>query len=173
VITEVPAVTPDTIPEPEPTVATEVELLLQVPPDTASLNVVVDPVQTVSVPVIAAGNGVTVTMVVTALVPIAYEIVVVPADTAVTVPLATVATLVALLLHTPPEVTLLSVVVPPEHNVVVPVIKPIPVNPPFELIRLVPLAPVPPDMFILTSNPVVLSAPVGRLILKEAQVPGL
>jgi hypothetical protein len=47
----VPAATPVTTPV-EPTVATEVLLLLHVPPVTVSLKVVVDEVQTVAVPVI-------------------------------------------------------------------------------------------------------------------------
>ena len=52
-------------------VATPVETELQVPPVATSLNVVVDPAQTVVVPVIvpAIGNGLTVTVVVATAVP--------------------------------------------------------------------------------------------------------
>jgi len=48
----------------------------------------------------------------------------VPADTPVTIPVVdpTVATPILPLLHTPPPDTLLSVVVLPEHSVIVPVI---------------------------------------------------
>ena len=49
-----PALTPDTMPV-EPTVAIAVLLLLQVPPDVASANVVVELTHTFSVPVIDAG----------------------------------------------------------------------------------------------------------------------
>jgi hypothetical protein len=56
----VPAKTPDTTPVPETTVATLVVLLLHVPPP-ASLSEVVEPTQTEGVPLIADGNGLTVT----------------------------------------------------------------------------------------------------------------
>jgi len=55
----VPADTPVTIPE-VPVVAMPAALLLQVPPLVASLNVVVEPEQIVTVPVMAAGKGLTV-----------------------------------------------------------------------------------------------------------------
>ena len=61
VILTVPAVMPDTTPEEEPTVATVVLLLVQLPPAEPSVNVVVWPIQTLAVPPIAAGNGFTVT----------------------------------------------------------------------------------------------------------------
>ena len=66
----VPADTPVTVPV-LPTVATVVVVLLQAPPVVASLNPVVDPAQTVAVPVIvpADGNGLTVTTLVAAAVP--------------------------------------------------------------------------------------------------------
>jgi len=55
VITVVPALTPNTIPDDEPTVATAGVPLLHVPPAIDSLSEVVAPSQTVGVPVIAAG----------------------------------------------------------------------------------------------------------------------
>lgn len=64
-ITGLPDATPVTIPEPVPTVAKPVLLLVHVPPLVASLNVVVRPAQTFTVPVIDAGNGFTVTVEVT------------------------------------------------------------------------------------------------------------
>ena len=60
---EVPDVTPETIPELVPIVATLVLLLIHVPPPVLE-RVVVEPAQTVAVPVIADGNGFTVTTVV-------------------------------------------------------------------------------------------------------------
>ena len=62
----VPAATPVTIPVTEPTVALAVLLLVHVPPVVTSVNVVVVPVHTFSVPVIGLTDvGVTVTTVVT------------------------------------------------------------------------------------------------------------
>jgi hypothetical protein len=61
VITAVPALTPVTTPVDEPTVATPVLPLVQVPPDGDELSVVVDPVQTEAVPEIAPGAVATVT----------------------------------------------------------------------------------------------------------------
>jgi hypothetical protein len=55
----VPAVTPVTTPDPDPMVAIPLLLLLQVLPEQASVNVVVKPGQTLSVPPIAGTNGVT------------------------------------------------------------------------------------------------------------------
>ena len=56
----VATVPPVTIPVVEPTVATPVALLLHVPPP-ASDKVVVNPEQTLRLPSIAVGNGLTVT----------------------------------------------------------------------------------------------------------------
>jgi hypothetical protein len=73
VIVAVPALTPVTKPEPLFTVATDVLLLLHVPPGVpvASDNCVVLPLQTVVVPVIVPATGVefTVTTAVAVLVP--------------------------------------------------------------------------------------------------------
>ena len=60
VIIEVPAPTPVATPVVEPIVATVVVPLLHVPPTVEVLNVVVAPWQILVVPVIAAGNGITV-----------------------------------------------------------------------------------------------------------------
>ncbi len=56
-----PVTIPVTIPV-DPTVATEVTLLLHVPPDVASVRLVVDPWHTLGVPRITAGSGFTVTV---------------------------------------------------------------------------------------------------------------
>jgi hypothetical protein len=58
----VPEATPPTIPVPDPTVATDVLLLIQVPPDETSLNDIFDPTHTAVGPVMADGIGFTVTM---------------------------------------------------------------------------------------------------------------
>ena len=57
---EVPADTPVNIPDDGPIVATPVVPDTHVPPLVASLKVVVDPAQTVPVPVMAAGSASTV-----------------------------------------------------------------------------------------------------------------
>jgi hypothetical protein len=62
-IAAVPAVTPVTTPDDEPTVATPVAVLVQVPPLTVLVRVVVADVQTVAVPPMAAGDGVVVIVV--------------------------------------------------------------------------------------------------------------
>ena len=64
-MTEVPAVTPVTTP-PAVMVATAGVALLHVPPAVALLSVVVEPTHTLVTPVITAGSGLTVTVVVTA-----------------------------------------------------------------------------------------------------------
>jgi len=63
-----PAATPVAIPVEEPIVANELLLLVHVPPGVVELNIVVRPVQTVSVPVIFAGFALTVTVFVAATV---------------------------------------------------------------------------------------------------------
>jgi len=64
-MTELPADTPVTTP-PAEIVATAGDALLHVPPAVALLRVLVAPTQTLVMPVIAAGSGLTVTVVVTA-----------------------------------------------------------------------------------------------------------
>ena len=64
-----PEVTPVTVPEVAPIVATPVLLLVHVPPEVASVNVVGNPTQTFVVPPIAAGFGLTVKLV-TAIQPV-------------------------------------------------------------------------------------------------------
>ena len=59
-IIDVPALTPVTIPEAEPTDALAL-LLVHVPPVIRSLSIIVDPGQTFKVPVIAGGTASTVT----------------------------------------------------------------------------------------------------------------
>jgi hypothetical protein len=59
---EVPAEMPETVPEDEPIAATDGLLLVHVPPASALLSVVANPTQALSVPVIAAGRGLTVTV---------------------------------------------------------------------------------------------------------------
>lgn len=65
-----PTLIPETMPVEDPTTAIAVELLLHVPPGVLLLSVVVLPLHTSVVPVIAAGNGFTVTVAVVKPVPI-------------------------------------------------------------------------------------------------------
>ena len=82
---------------------------------------VVNPEQTVFVPVIATGNGFTVTIAVAAQIPKVYEIVAVPVALPVTIPVAVIEAVVgSVLLHKPPPVASLSDVVSPRHTVSVP-----------------------------------------------------
>src|SRR5438445_22670 len=99
----------------DPIVATAMLPLLQVPPVEASDNVVIAPVHTVSVPDIAAGNGLTVMVVVIwQLVPKEYVIVGEPDEIAVTKPAPDiVASAVLLLLQVPPLGAELNVAVAP------------------------------------------------------------
>jgi hypothetical protein len=116
-MTEVPAATPHAVPVELPMVATAVLLLLHVPPAVASLRVVQVPAHMVVVPMIAAGNGLTVATIVAVQPPLmVYEITAVPAETPQSVPvLPTVATETLLLLQVPPDVASLSVVQRPVH----------------------------------------------------------
>ena len=117
---------PVTMPVVDPTLAIPVALLLQVPPPAASVKVVVNPEQTASVPSIAVGNGFTVaTAVMMQSVGNVYVIVavlVVITTPPVTRPVAEpiLAIPEALLLHVPPVVASLNVVVSPEQTLRVP-----------------------------------------------------
>jgi hypothetical protein len=115
-IVVVPAPIPPTMPE-VPTVPTAVLLLLHTPPEEASLNVIVAPAQRENVPIITAGIGYTVTIIDTVPHPSVsvYAIVVVPAPMPVTTPDVepTVPTLPLLLLHVPPVIASVNVVVAP------------------------------------------------------------
>lgn len=125
-----PTDTPDTTPS-VPTVATAVLPLLQTPPETPSLSVVVEETQTVCVPEMEPGStdALTVTIAVAAAVPqllvTTYDMVVVPSDTPATSPdVLIVAIPVALLLQVPPEMPSLSKLVEVGHTISVPVIAP-------------------------------------------------
>jgi hypothetical protein len=63
VIVAVPGVPPVTVPDAEPMFAVVVLLLVHAPPAVASASVVVSPVHICGTPLIADGNGLTVTMV--------------------------------------------------------------------------------------------------------------
>jgi hypothetical protein len=100
------------------TVAMDVFPLLHVPPDVGELSVIDAPTHIVPAPPIASGNGLTVIMAVMPQpAPGEYEIVAVAGEMPVWVPVSTpvvtsiVATEVLLLLHVPPGVTLLNVIV--------------------------------------------------------------
>jgi len=121
-----PAPTEVTTPLKEPIIATEVLLLVHVPPDTEDVSVALVPRHNVVLPLMLPPVELTVT---TARVEhpqlaTVYVIVAVPPDTPLTTPdeEPTVATDVLLLLHVPPPLALLSAVVAPGHTVSVPVI---------------------------------------------------
>jgi hypothetical protein len=65
----VPALTPDTTPVEDPIVATDVLLLVQVPPPVALLNAVVPPTHTVVVPVIGVIGFTVIVLVAVAVIP--------------------------------------------------------------------------------------------------------
>jgi hypothetical protein len=117
--------TPETKPVAELTVAIEVEPQLHVPPVVAQLISVVKPTQTLAVPVIASGLGLTVTiLVVEHPVGNIYETTAVPLATPVTTPVAepTTAILVLLQLQVPPVVAQARLVLNPVQTFNVPVI---------------------------------------------------
>ena len=96
-------------------------LAVQVPPP-ASVSAVVSPIHTESAPVIGDGNGLTVTMVM-AIQPVeaVYVTEPVPADTPVTTPEVADTDICALvLLHVPPPVAELNVVLRPTHTESIP-----------------------------------------------------
>ena len=114
----VPAPIAVTIAEEDPIVATALLSELHVPLP-ASVSADVKPTQTVVLPVIVEGVGLTVTMLVAVQpVVVVYVIPVVPDDTPVTRPdVPIVATEVAPLLHVPSEVTSLKLSVFPTQTV--------------------------------------------------------
>ena len=118
VIVANPVPIPVTIPV-LPTVATEVLLLVHVPPEVASDNKSVVPMQIVAPPegLIAAGLPLTVKVAVTKQVALAYVITAVPTETPVAIPVdePMVATDVLPLLQVPPLVASVKVVVAPTH----------------------------------------------------------
>jgi hypothetical protein len=119
----VPEETPVTIPVEEPTVATAVLLLIQVPPNVVSLNVAVDPEQIPETPAIAPGEGLIVTVALTEQPPDEVKVTVaVPWATPLTIPDAEpiVAILVPDILHVPPGSD--KALVEPAHKDKIPVI---------------------------------------------------
>lgn len=105
------------------TLATDGLLLLQVPPEVASLNELVPPAHTLSVPVIAAGAELIVSVwEVRQPVPNVYTITVVPGVTPVAIPVeaSIVATPVFVLVHVPPLVASVNVEVNATQSVLTP-----------------------------------------------------
>jgi hypothetical protein len=123
VITAVPADTPRTTPVPATTVATDVLPLLQVPPLVILVRVVVEPEHIDADPRIADGDAFTVTVILALPPGSVYEIIAVPAVKPETIPVPdpTVATVLLLLLHTPPVVASASVADDPAQTKEVPV----------------------------------------------------
>jgi len=123
-IVAVPPATPVTVVEPpvEPTVATSVLLLLQVPPLLVVFSVVVWPWHTDAVPPIAAGRGFIVAVDI-ARQPVGkvYVILSVPKDTPVNIPdVEPTVAFVFCAVHEPPVISLLSVMLEPTHIRVMP-----------------------------------------------------
>ena len=114
----VPADAPVTTPVPPTTVATVVPPLVQVPPVVPSVNVIVEPTQNDEDAGILDGAALTVIIVVTVQpVPNEYVISDVPDNTPVTTPVpAIVATVVVPLVHVPPVVPSVKVIVEPAQN---------------------------------------------------------
>ena len=104
---------------PPETVAMPVALLLHIPPDVASVNVIELPVHTCGFAgKIAPGAVFTVATVVAEHPAIVYNIVAVPTELPVTTPPAVIeATPVVLLLHAPPLDASVKVAVPPRQTV--------------------------------------------------------
>jgi hypothetical protein len=100
------------------TEAIDMSLLLHVPPVVTSLRTITEPWQANAVPVIAAGLGLTVTTdIVIQLLGALYVIVEVPAETPVTTPVEDVILVaVPVLLHVPPAVASVSVIVLPTQT---------------------------------------------------------
>jgi hypothetical protein len=105
------------------TVATDVKLLLQVPPVILLCRSVVVPTQMLNIPVIPAGAGLIVTVLVAKHpADVAYVTVAVPAVIPVTFPKASTDTSPSRLLHTPPDIASERVVMPPSQTVSAPAI---------------------------------------------------
>jgi hypothetical protein len=118
-----PALTPVTIPVAAPTVANVGLLLVQVEAPDPLVSVLVLPSQTLAVPPIAAGSGLTTTgMLAKQPEAIVYIILGVPAPTPVTIPVPAPTEAIAPLLvdHVPPAIEFDNVVVDPTHTVAVP-----------------------------------------------------
>lgn len=110
-----PAVIPLTAPVVAPTVATDVLLLVHVPPGVVLVNVVVAPMQTVDEPgVIADGKAATITVLVTVHPATVYDMTAVPTATPETTPEPLTDAIETLpLLHEPPAVPLENVMLLP------------------------------------------------------------
>lgn len=124
-IVAVPALTPATTPEEEPTAATDVLLLVQYVP-LVELSTVFTPTHVEVVPAIADGVTSTLTTaVLTHPVPRLYEIVAVPGVNPVTTPDVPIEATVAFdELHVPPEGETLNVIPDPTHMPLAPVMAP-------------------------------------------------
>ena len=113
----VPAVLPVNIPPPAFITLPVPAVVVQAPPAGVEFNVVERPTQTFSVPVIAVGFALTVTVAeLIQPVPSVYVIFVVPADTPVTTPKASTVPVPVLLVQVPPAGVEFSVVVNPTQT---------------------------------------------------------
>jgi hypothetical protein len=130
-MSEVPTELPVTTPLAEPTLATAGILLIHVPDDGDALNVLAEPVQIVSKPLIAPGDELTLTVVATKQPPaIVYVMPAAPLPTPSTTPDVEPTWAIAelLLVQVPPAGVEFNVVVRPIQTDVVPVIAEAPVD---------------------------------------------
>jgi len=168
VIADVPGMTPVIIPNTGSAVATAVLLLLHAPSLGVLPSVVVSPAHTWPTPVIGSGAGFTVTAVTDAQ-PVTgvYNIVAIPAVPPVTTPAPLiVATEVGVLLHTPPVVASLSVIVVPLHNDVAPMM---PAAPAFTVTVAVTVQPLPSE-YVITEVPGALPVTVPVVLMVAVTV---
>ena len=101
---------------PPATVAMLLLLVAHVPPGMASLSVIDDPLQTEDEPLMPDGAGFTVTITMAGIPATVYEITTVPAEFPVTMPdILTLAITPLLVLHAPPAVASVNVVVDAIH----------------------------------------------------------
>lgn len=128
VMTAVPIEAAVTTPVADATMATEVLLLLHVPPEIASVNPVVEPRQKLVTPVIGGGVLLTVTSRVATPQAVVYEMIAVPGEAPRIIPVVapTDATVLLLLIHVPPATASERNIVVPRQMPVVPVIGDIP-----------------------------------------------
>ena len=141
-----------------PTDPVDGALLVQAPPAVASLRLVVAPPEhTLAVPRIAV-IGFTVSWVV-ALQPVdnRYVIVLLPADTPDAIPAVPIVALAVLLLHVPPAISSVNVVVDPTHTRLIPLTEPI-VGDWFTVITLPAAQPVDRSVYDTVAVPLLTSA---------------
>ena len=155
-IVAVPLPIPETIPDKEPTVATELLLLVHVPPGAMLLSVIELPVHTVELPVIGAIAGIIVMVLVAGQVPV-IEIVAMPEDKPQTIPVALIVAIGGLLIpQTPPPIKSVSVTHEPAHTEFGPNMTPGEIGGGITLTVVVVKQPV-DSVYVMVSSPIAVS----------------